>query len=212
MNPLSPVVVKVGGSLLARPDLAERLQSVVQLFSGRKVLLIVGGGVAADEIRRLDELCDFEPERAHWDAIDAMTFNSKLLSRVLGFVPVVCNKQEVLSAWQRHSAVILDCSVFLREVLGEFSQLLPESWDVTSDSIAVSVALDWQLDEILFCKSCRPISQRLADVCDASQLDAYMAKLLPALREANVQVGWLDLCGHDSAIQTLQGERGMSAP
>lgn len=212
MNPLSPVVVKVGGSLLARPDLAEQLQSIVQSFSGRKVLLIVGGGAAADEIRRLDELCDFAPGRAHWDAINAMTFNSRLLSRVLGFVPLVCNKQEALSAWQRHSAVILDCCVFLREVLGEFSQLLPESWDVTSDSIAVSVALDWQLDEILFCKSCPPISQRLADVCDAGQLDAYMSKLLQPLQEADVHAGWLDLCTDDYSIQQLHGERGTSIP
>lgn len=210
MNSLSPVVVKVGGSLLTRPDLAERLQYVMQLFSGRKVLLIVGGGATVDEIRRVDRLCDFGPGRAHWDAIDAMTINSKLLSRVLGFVPVVRNRQEALSAWQRDSAAILDCSVFLREFRGEFSQLLPESWDVTSDSIAVSVALDWKLDQILFCKSCRPISQGLADVCDAGQLDPYMPKLLPTLRHANVQVDWIDLCADDSAIQPLQGERGTS--
>ncbi len=205
-----PVLVKVGGSLVTLPDLAERIHSVLRLLSGRKVLFIIGGGAAADEIRRLDARCDFAQGRAHWDAIDAMTLNSKLLSRVLGFVPVVCDKQEALTAWQRHSAVTLDCSAFLRDNQGHFSRQLPHSWDVTSDSIAMSVALDWPCDQVLFCKSCPPVSRQLADVCNAGQLDAYMPMLLPAIRKANVQVDWLNLKADEYAIQSLQGERATS--
>ena len=54
----SPVVAKIGGSLLALSgDLAQRIHAVLRLLRGSKVLIIVvGGGVAA------------------------MTFNSKLLS------------------------------------------------------------------------------------------------------------------------------------
>ena len=212
MIPTSPVLVKVGGSLVTLPDLAERIHAVLGLLSGRKVLFIIGGGAAADEIRRLDELSDLAAGRAHWDAIDAMTVNSQLLSRVLGFVPMVCHKRAALSAWQSVSAVILDCSFLLRQGEGAFSGRLPESWDVTSDSIAASVALDWQFGQLLFCKSCPAISRHLAQVCSAGQLDAYMPKLLPALAEASIQVNWLDLCANNYSIQPLQGEQETSVP
>ena len=210
MIPTSPVLVKVGGSLVALPDLAERILSLLKLLNGRKLLFIIGGGAAADEIRRLDECCGLLPGRAHWDAIHAMTFNSKLLSRVLEFLPVVSNKHQAVMAWQDHSAIMLDSRTFLREAYGGFSRRLPESWDVTSDSIAVSVALDWPCDQVLFCKSCPPVSLQLADVCNAGQLDAYMPKLLPAIQEANVQLNWLNLRADADVILSLQGERGTS--
>jgi 5-(aminomethyl)-3-furanmethanol phosphate kinase len=206
MIPTSPVLVKVGGSLLALPDLIERLHFVLRLLSGQKALIIIGGGAAADEIRRLDECCGFAPQRAHWAAIDAMTYNSKLLSRVVGSVPMVSNRDEAQTAWKSQTAVMLDSSTFLREDQGKFSHQLPELWDVTSDSIAASVALEWPCDRILFCKSCHPVSHQLEDVCTAGQLDAYMPRLLPALRVADVQVDWLNLCADEYAIQPLQGE------
>ncbi len=210
MIPASPVLVKIGGSLVSLPDLAVRINSLLQLFNGRKVLFIIGGGAAADEIRRLDECCDLAQGRAHWDAIDAMTFNSILLSRVLGFVPVVRSRDEAVTAWKSQSADILNSRAFLREDHGNVSRRSPESWDVTSDSIAVTVALDWPCEEVLFCKACPPVSLQLADICNAGQLDAYMPKLLPALAEANVQVNWLDLSADEYAIQSLQCERETS--
>lgn len=208
MIPTSPVLVKVGGSLLTLPDMAARLESVLENLSGRKVLFVIGGGEAADEIRRLEGRCHITASRAHWDAISGMTFNSQLVSRLLGFVPMVCNRREAMLAWQSQSAAILDSSVLLRDGEGKFSGRLPESWDVTSDSIAASVALDWQFDQLLFCKSSPAISQHLAQVCNAGQLDAYMLKLLPALRDASIQVSWLDLCVNDYSVQLLLNSPG----
>jgi aspartokinase-like uncharacterized kinase len=208
MIPTSPVVVKVGGSLLTLPDLGERLESVLENLSGRNLLFVIGGGAAADEIRRLDQRFHISAARAHWDAIAAMTFNSRLVSRLLGFVPLVSNKHEAVVAWQSHSALILDSGVFLREGHGDFSRRLPELWDVTSDSIAVSVALDWPCEQVLFCKSCPPVSLQVSEICNAGQLDEYVPKLLPAIREARIQVSWLDLCANDYSIQLLLNSLG----
>lgn len=212
MIPPSPVMIKVGGSLLALPDLSHRMHRLMQLFGDAKTLFIIGGGTAADEIRRLDERGKIAPVNAHWDAIAAMTYNSKLLSRVFGFLPVVASKHEAQTGWKSHAAVILDCFAYLRCGEGTFCRQLPESWDVTSDSIAASVTLDWPGQQILFCKSCESVSLRLLDICDSGQLDAYMPRLLPALQNSDVQMNWLNLCADDFSIRSLQGERGMSVP
>ena len=204
ITPLSTVVIKIGGSLLALPDLGERLNAVLQSLNGQKALVIIGGGAAADEIRRLDDFCELTPKRAHWDAIAAMTSNSQLIARVLGSLPVVPDRIEAALHWKTYAAVMLDTSVFLREKHATFSQLLPESWDVTSDSIAGSVALDWPCDQVLFCKSCNPVSLVIDEVCIAGQFDAWITSLRPALQDAQVPLRWLNLQTDGSQIQPLR--------
>ena len=204
MIPTSPVVIKIGGSLLTLAGLAERLHSLLNSMSSTKVLFIIGGGAAADEVRRLDERFHFAPARAHWDAISAMTSNSKLISRILGSVPLVSDWDQAETAWQRHPAAILDASVFLRDKRAIFSQQLPESWIVTSDSIAACVALDWPCDQVIFCKSCDPVSPFIDEVCQAGQLDAYIPSLRSSLQDSQMQLNWLNLQVDKPSIRPLR--------
>ena len=145
MNPKSPAVIKLGGSLLTLPDLTARLQGVVNSLSPQKALIVAGGGTAADEVRRMDQRFGLSAEQAHWAAVAAMTFNSQILSRVCGGLPVVASRIDAQTAWNQHDAVLLDVSRFLRDEQTSHlhSRSLPESWSVTSDSIAAFVALHW---------------------------------------------------------------------
>ena len=193
MNLKSPVVVKLGGSLLTLPDLAERLQAVVQLLHPQKVLIVVGGGAAADEIRRLDDVAGFTATQAHWDAIAAMTFNAGILSRVSGCLPMVANRTDADTAWQQLHAVLLDSAAFLREELTQHSRSLPETWSVTSDSIAAFVALHWPAKQVVFCKSCDFMAPHTERLCQDGLLDEWFPNLATPLQQFGVNLQWLNL-------------------
>ena len=193
MNLNSPVVVKLGGSLLMLPDLAERLHAVVKLLHPQKVLIIVGGGAAADEIRRLDDVACLTAAQAHWNAIAAMTYNAEILSRVSGCLPVVSNRLEAASSWQQHAATLLNTTTYLREEQTQYSRLLPESWSVTSDSISAFVALHWPAKQVVFCKSCDFVSPHIERLCQEGMLDEWLPNLLTPLRQSGVQLRWLNL-------------------
>lgn len=193
MNLKSPVVVKLGGSLLTLPDLVERLHAVVKLLHPQKVLIVVGGGEAADEIRRLDAVACLTATQAHWDAVAAMTFNAENLSRVHGCLPVVANRINADTAWQQLNAVLLDTAAFLREELTQHSRSLPEAWSVTSDSIAAFVALHWPAKQVVFCKSCDFMAPHTERLCQDGLLDEWFPNLATPLQQSGVNLQWLNL-------------------
>ena len=193
MNLKSPAVIKLGGSLLTLPDLNARLQGVVNSLGPQKVLIVAGGGAAADEIRRLDQCFGLSSEQAHWAAVAAMTFNSQILSRVCGGLPVVAARIDAETAWNQHNAVLLDVSRFLRDEQISHSRSLPESWSVTSDSIAAFVALHWPASQIVFCKSCDLPSQNVSKPSQDDLLDDWFPNLLSPLQQSKVKLSWLNL-------------------
>lgn len=193
MNLKSPVVLKLGGSLLTLPDLMERLHAVVRLLHPQKVLIVVGGGPAADEIRRLDNLACLTTTQAHWNAIAAMTFNARVLSRVSKCLPVVSNRMHAATAWQEHNAVLLDASAFLRMEQSQCARFLPASWSVTSDSIAAFLALYWPATQVVFCKSCDLMSPQIEQLCLGGLLDQWLPNLCTSLEQSGVQLQWLNL-------------------
>jgi 5-(aminomethyl)-3-furanmethanol phosphate kinase len=147
-------VVKLGGSLLELPDLAERVRELVELVPG--ALWVVGGGAAADVVRDWDVRFSLGDERAHRLALGAMEFNARLLEELIprftrtndhaeaarvvtnGGTPVV-NALEWTSRRERHGAVPL-----------------PRSWDITSDSVAAWIARDLGANGLWIVKSTDP--------------------------------------------------------
>ncbi len=197
----NPVVVKLGGSLLTLPDLTERLHAVVKLLHPQKILIVVGGGAAVEVIRRLDNVCGLTATQAHWDAIAAMALNSEILSRVSGCLPVVTNRLDAAAAWQQHDAILLNTTTFLREEQTQHSRSLPESWSVTSDSIAAFVALHWPAQQVVLCKSCDLISPHFDRLCQDGLLDDWFPNLLTPLHQSSIRLQWLNL---RDAIPRLQ--------
>jgi len=188
----SPVVIKLGGSLLTLSDLAARLKMVVKPFSSQKSLIVTGGGMAADEIRQLDCRFGLSSQQAHWDAIAAMTYNSEMLSRTCGNLPVVSNRIAAETAWKYCDAVLLDTSRFLREERTQQSRSLPESWSVTSDSIAAFIALHWPARKLVFCKS-RDLKSNAISSSQTDDFDAWFPNLLYPLQQSETELIWLNL-------------------
>src|SRR5262249_50947889 len=77
------VVVKVGGSLYDLPGLGARLRAWLERLPSREVLLVPGGGPAADVVRDLDRLHRLGEEAAHWLALRALSVNARFLAALL---------------------------------------------------------------------------------------------------------------------------------
>ncbi len=123
-----PLIVKVGGSLFYQiPFIAPVLKE-----SKRPLLLIPGGGPFADIVRQ----CNTDNDSAHWMAIAAMEqFGWFIASH--GFPTIT---EMVIP---RATTVFLPYRYFIEH------DVLPHTWDVTSDSIAAWAAHILHLDLLL---------------------------------------------------------------
>src|SRR5262245_24111232 len=131
------IVAKVGGSLYDLPDLAQRLQTWLRRWRDRSVVLVPGGGAAADVVRARDRIHHLGEEAAHWLALRALTLNAHWLAHLLPGSRVIAGAEGVPR--EPGSWVILDAFAFCQADETSAGRL-PHSWDVTSDSLAVRVA------------------------------------------------------------------------
>lgn len=150
MPPQAIRVVKVGGSLLELPELADRLRGWLESQSSATNLLVVGGGRRADFVR--ERHADLTDREAHWLAIDAMESNARWLSKTL---PEARWLDKIRDARTMDDPLgILSPSRFMwyddvRHPAGP----LPATWQVTSDSIAARAAEMAAAEELVLLKS-----------------------------------------------------------
>jgi aspartokinase-like uncharacterized kinase len=185
-GPIKPVVLKLGGSLLDFPTLAEHLADLLDRLGPVPVVLIVGGGRTADEVRRWDTIHRLGDASAHWLAIDAMDFNARLVRSLLQRTGRETTTD--LSALRPGVVVI----PVVRSLLKTSScPSLPESWDVTSDAIALWTAKSIYADRVLFLKSADPpADRRISTAVETGLLDSATEILAQGL-----SIGWVNLRG-----------------
>src|SRR5205823_2457906 len=87
-------VVKVGGSLYDMPDLGPRLRAWLRAEAGPDVLLVPGGGPAADVVRDLDRIHRLGEEDAHWLALGALQMNAMFLALLLSPADVITRPEQ----------------------------------------------------------------------------------------------------------------------
>lgn len=137
------VVIKLGGSLIREaPEIVNRLVKEFgpgdqetasdKLAPGKtpfSVLIVPGGGIFADAVRRADKTFGLGDDAAHWMAI-------------LGMEQYACYLQDKTFARGTDSIKELPCgvSILFPYRLLKAEDPLPHSWDVTSDTIAAWVA------------------------------------------------------------------------
>jgi len=193
---MSVVVYKLGGSLLLLPDLPRRIAHIPDWFPGSRPLIVVGGGQTADVVREWDRIHHLGDERAHQLALSSLRLNEMLLVELVENARRVCSRDEVDRAWADNRLPVLSTDDFLRANEASSNIPLPHNWNVTSDSIAAWVALEWPADKLVLLKS-RPVPTGfpavecpgLAVEADLSPVDAYFAQLTPRLAE----VDWVNL-------------------
>jgi 5-(aminomethyl)-3-furanmethanol phosphate kinase len=166
------VVVKVGGGLLRAQGL-EGLRrgcaDAAETARRRSVLVVPGGGPFADAVRTVDEQVGLADDVAHALALQAMDQLGALLAALLPDADVLT---ELVAP--RGLAILRAAPAFAGR------PDVPESWTVTSDSLAVLAAADIGAREAVLLK---PVAGVLAQwPSDAPPLVALSADELQTLQ------------------------------
>jgi 5-(aminomethyl)-3-furanmethanol phosphate kinase len=130
----APLVVKIGGGLLREEGLAGLRRACAEaqaahMATGRAVLVVPGGGPFADAVRAVDAQVGLADDVAHVLALRAM---DQLGVLVRGLLP----------AAERVVGLVAPRALGVLDVAPAFAGRpeVPESWAVTSDSLAVLAA------------------------------------------------------------------------
>jgi aspartokinase-like uncharacterized kinase len=189
------VVVKVGGSLLDLPELPARLGEVLAHpdLAPCRTLLVPGGGAFVDVLRRLDAVHGFGDPTAHALAVHALDFNARVLARIgrASRLRVVESLETAARRWAEGDVPVLAPRLELARMDRTAETRLPETWDVTSDTIAARLAARAGSDTLVLLKSVNPPPE--ATRADASTLGlvdphfAAAARPLPRVLCANLR-------------------------
>jgi 5-(aminomethyl)-3-furanmethanol phosphate kinase len=151
-------VIKLGGSVTHYGSLVKWLQLVVHSGDG-KVIIVPGGGMYADAVRDFQQMRAKLPEghindqQAHALAIYAMDQMARSLVAIAPELALVRNPLEIAeSGWQHRGLVWLPSEMALNPALAN-ELALPETWEVTSDSLAAWLAWQLEASHLLLVKS-----------------------------------------------------------
>jgi len=133
---MNPVLLKVGGSLALQPKSLQELCAKLSNYSKEQQLVVVpGGGEFADAVRRVNQRFNLSDRIAHRMAILGMDQYGLLL---VDFMPNSFPIKDIKKIQD-----VLDSRklpVFLPSSFMENEDPLENSWNVTSDAIAVYLA------------------------------------------------------------------------
>jgi aspartokinase-like uncharacterized kinase len=128
-------VAKVGGSLLAEPELPALLACLEELAGKESLVLVPGGGPFADAVRTATAARDPGASAAHWMAILAMDQHAHFIAGLLPSARLVSAPLEIERTVAEGRLALLCSFPWLRA-----ENPLPHGWHVTSDSIAAWAA------------------------------------------------------------------------
>jgi 5-(aminomethyl)-3-furanmethanol phosphate kinase len=148
-------VVKIGGSLLGTPEL-ERWLEVAGKYSDGKIIIVPGGGVFADAVRKAQIDSNISDACAHQLAVLAMDQFGLLLTGMNPLLATASNECEIDErTWQHRGIVWLPSKMVLAE------DDIPQNWDTTSDSIAAWLANKLGAQHLILVKSDKPDEKKL---------------------------------------------------
>ncbi len=149
-------VVKIGGSLLGSPEL-ERWLKIFVKFSDGNIIIVPGGGIFADAVREAQKLSKISDACAHRLAVLAMDQFGLLLANLNPLLATAASELEIAErTWQHRAIVWLPSKMVLAD------DSIPQSWDVTSDSLAAWLAEKLDARHLILLKSDKPSETELS--------------------------------------------------
>lgn len=140
-------VVKIGGSLLGSPELARWLELFVK-FSDGKVIIVPGGGLFADAVRKAQAQSNISDATAHQLAVLAMDQFGLLLAGMNPGLATASSELEIAErTWQHRGIVWLPSKMVLAD------ETIPQNWQVTSDSLSAWLANKVGAEQLVLVKS-----------------------------------------------------------
>jgi aspartokinase-like uncharacterized kinase len=185
-------VIKLGGSLLDDPDLANRYRRWLRTERPARNVLVPGGGRLVDALRQTDRIHKIEPRLTHELAIDCMGINARLIA---GLLP----EAELVTEWNglrrrllhmlpdgKSGTLVFDVTGFMHQVEPRlFGTPLPRGWSVTSDSIAARLAHLLAAGELVLLKATLPAQepQPTQVLSDIGYVDEYFPTIARDVRQ-----------------------------
>ncbi|TFF97468.1 MAG: hypothetical protein EU541_08195 [Promethearchaeota archaeon] len=149
-------LIKLGGSILedqgAISSTIGQLNFLLRNRIFKNIIIITGGGSYANFIRYIDTKLDLEDDLAHWEAIISMDKNAEDLHQKFPSTLLCENLSDLYNLIDKKSTksnlIIFKPFNYLYE-----SDILPHSWMITSDSIALHFSYKFQLEKCFLIKN-----------------------------------------------------------
>lgn len=138
------IVLKIGGSFINKQNLEnlKKITKEIQKINDHKLIIVTGGGKAANFVRNYDNEVRLKVNSSHFAAMAAMELNSYLIS----------NFFDDFSFFSTDFEFQKKINIFL--VLNYYRKFdpLPYSWNVSSDSIALEFSQRLKADKLVLVK------------------------------------------------------------
>lgn len=172
---LSLTVIKVGGSLMRSAELTLWLESIAKYAQKTNVIIVPGGGEFADKVREAQQTLCFDNQTAHRMALLAMFQYGYLLAGLNPSINVIEDIDGLLTATDNNLPLLWLPGL----LLNDFSEI-PASWDYSSDSIALWLAIKLNADRMVLIKSLdKPTSENdLTFLINEKHIDRGFSSLL----------------------------------
>ncbi|MDX2265850.1 MAG: hypothetical protein NW215_12890 [Hyphomicrobiales bacterium] len=193
-----PVVVKLGGSLWNNPNLKRWLAAISETRGG---VIVPGGGPFADAVRATQPVLGFDDAAAHRMALLAMAQYAHALSGLEERLAIAEQADDFAELWIRRRT-----PVWSPPVMAADREDIPQSWDMTSDSLAAWLAGALGAARVILVKSAAPGGQATAGTLAAR---GVVDPLFPRfLAESGADAIWLGPDDWPSLPAALKGEAG----
>ena len=138
------LILKLGGSLLAGGHELVRYLGEYAARARYQMVIVPGGGPFAESVRELQRCLEISDDTAHWMAVLAMHQYGLFLADNAPEIPVLERLEDVRAAGTG-LCILLPYNILRAD------DVLPHTWNVTSDTIAAFIA--HKLGEAMFIKT-----------------------------------------------------------
>lgn len=145
---MTVTVIKLGGSLLHSAELPIWLETIHSLASTTNIVIVPGGGAFADKVREIQPLRNLSDKTAHQMALLGMCQFGYLLAGLSENIQLVEDIDSVAKNLNKNIPII-----WLPTALINDDSEVSASWDFTSDSIALWLAINLLADRLVLVKT-----------------------------------------------------------
>jgi aspartokinase-like uncharacterized kinase len=164
-------VIKIGGGLSALPGALDAVCATVSgLGRTQRIVVVPGGGPFADQVRAFEASHGLSADAAHWMAILGMDQYAHVLAERIVGARIVEDPGAIEGTIGRAGVAVLAPSRWMRA-----ADVLPHSWQATSDSVAAFVAGALDAARLILVKPASVESATPADPCFQSVLPAGLS-------------------------------------
>lgn len=165
------LVVKLGGSAAYHVEMQCWLGAIAQ--AAMPLVLVPGGGPFADQVREAQEKMRFSDRAAHFMAVLAMEQMGLALTEMHARLTPARSLADIETALSQGKIPVWLPYELLRE-----ARDVPESWDMTSDSLSAWLAGRLEASSLLLIKQTDAIAGSVQELVEMGIVDPLLPQML----------------------------------